>query len=538
MMDCNKIQEGLIDYIDKNLSKDEEVLIRTHLDSCSECSKEYDELQLTIKYIEEKSKTINTDKEIKLNTKLDKKRSIRRITRTGFIAIALSFVLIVSAVATDMFGFLESWEKWSERPLSAWEQLINNGVGQELDISTIDNDVKVTVEGVISDELNTIILLKIEDLKGNNRLTPSWNFTPDDRPLYLGGDISNPEGIASEIPVISSFDQLYAEEENATRLMISTYPLDKEEGHIDIHINKMIGMIGFYQESEVEVEGNWDITIPVKVIESKTYNVNQDIDLDGNKLIIQKVTVAPTATNIQYTIDPFNKGKEYFINNITFSMKIGKKTYERSELSYSLNMINPGYGSSSASIHLKSIFLENPDEIDLMVNNYSARTRGFDFYDIDWDNLPQIIEFKGSKITVESIEYNEDSTKVIIKEDNSPDREYISSDIAFEIEGEKTTFGNDKEIKYDHTYVFSGRNLESEVRDSKGKVVDTAKEERWSDENYQYVFKQELVLSNIDFENMRMEPESFKENLKPGKLFIKGLNYKEFPNIKINIKLK
>lgn len=296
--------------------------------------------------------------------------------------------------------------------------------------------------------------------------------------------------------------------------------------------------MAIYQESGIEVEGNWDITIPVKAIESKTYDVNQEIDLDGNKLIIRKITVAPTATNIQYTIDAFNKEKDYFINNITFLMKIGRKTYERSELNYSFEMINPTYGFHSASFYLQSIFLDDPDEINLLVNTYSAKTRGFELYGIDWDKLPQVIEFKGKKITIESIEYNQDSTKVIIKEDNNPDREYISSDIAFEIEQKKTTVDNGKEVSYDHTYIFSGRNLESEVRDSKGKVVDTAKAERWLDEYYHYVFKQELVLSYRDFQGMRMEAESFKKNLIPGKLFIKGLNYKKFPNIKINIKLK
>lgn len=536
-MDCKIIEDLIIDYMDDNLNKDEKRLVEDHLDKCKNCRNEYEEIKSTIDYLVNSSNNIDTKKEIKLNPKIEKRKSIRNIRRTGFIAIALSFILIISAIATDMFGFIEYWKKFSDRQISAWEQLIENGVGQKLDIAVTDNDVRITAEGVISDELNTIIVLKIEDLKGNNRLTPSWNFTPESRPIFLGGDISNPEGMQEDIPPISNYEPLYADEENTSRLMISTYPLDEEEGNIEIHIDSLVGLVGFYEESDVKINGNWDLTIPVKRLKSKTYNVNKDIDLDGSKLKIYKITFAPTATNVEYTIEAFNKEKDYFISSISFSMKSGRKVYQASELSRSMNFPDPSHGLSIGSYHLQSIYLENPKEIDLIVDTYSASSKGFGVYDIDWDNLPQVVEYKGSKITVEDIEYKDDSTIVTIREDDSKDREYINSNFSFRIKHKKEGVDNGNNYSYSSESIFRGQNKESEVRDSTGKEPDL-RGEVWSNEYYQYVFTQEVVLRKDDFEAFELDPEKYDEYLIPGQLYIDNQEYKEFPNSKINIKLK
>ena len=309
-MDCKLIQELIIDYIDNELNEENEKIVKGHLDNCSDCRKKYEEIKLTIDYIMKNSNNIDTEKEIKLNTNINKAKSIIRIGPMGAIAIAMSLILMVTAFATDIFGFL-TWKELSEKSISEWEKLIENGVGQKLDIFVIDNDIKITAEGVIADELNTIIVLKIEDLKGNNRLTPDWDFTPEFRSIFLSGEILKPEGMPGDIPPISNFDTLYAEEDNTTKLMIRAYPINRDEGDISIHINRLIGVQGLYNKTDLEAEGNWDLTIPVKLEESESFVVNESIDLDGNKITIKKITLAPTLTNIEYEIELYNKEKDY-----------------------------------------------------------------------------------------------------------------------------------------------------------------------------------------------------------------------------------
>lgn len=537
-MDCKYVKERLIDYIDGDLAKDEEIIIKEHIENCSECNQEYTDLRSTIDYMVDKSKKIKTEKDIKLGTRINRK-AFRRVTRTGLIAIALSLIFVVTAFATDIFGFLENWKKSSERPINAWEELIENGVGQKLDISAIDKDIKITAEGVIADEINTIILLKIEDLTGNERYVPDFFDENSGRSILLDGNISDVEHYNDGIPPIWRNTPLYSEEENTIKLMVGTNPISDDEGNIDIHINRLTRFfqpdIESIEDREI-IHGNWDISIPVKQIQSKTYMVNKDIDLDGNKLTINKVILAPTTTVIDYTLEKFNREGDYLIGDVTFLIKLGSKIYERSELSYSLNGIIYDYGYRD--FHIQSLYLEDPKDIDLIVNTYSFKKRGFNIYDIDYDNLPQTIVYKGNKIVIEEMIKEDDGMSLILKEDDSKDREYYETRFYFSIIGPKTIIDEGKRITFKHTYTSYSTPIELETRDSRGYKVDLNKEDRWKDEFYQYVFKHKLTIRKEDLIRMGMDEKDVEDALKPRQLYVEGPYYKKFPNIKTNIKLK
>lgn len=533
-MDCKLIQELLIDYIDEELDGENEKMVKEHLDNCSDCIKEYKEIKSTIDYIVKNSNNIDTEKDVKLNTKVNKINPIMNIGRIGAIAISISLILLVTAFATDIFGIF-SWKELSDKSISEWERLIENGVGQKLDISVIDKDIKITAEGIIADELNTIIVLKIEDIKGKNRLTPDWDFTPESRSIYLSGEILKREGWAEDIPLISSIDPLYSEKDNTTRIKISTHAINKNEGDIEIHINRLIGVLGLYNATGLEVEGNWDLTIPVKLVESKIYFTDDSIDLDGNRLTIRKITIAPTITNIEYELEILDEEKDEFISNIVFSIKDGTKTYERSNIISSSRTTYSPSGSVTQTYNIESLFLQDPKMIDLIINSYEIATGELKSYDVDWDDLPQEVEYRESKITIEDIEYTDDSTRVVIKEDESKDREYINSKLSFKIVED---LDNEDEDHFDQDeYTFYGHPTDWDVKDSKGKVIDKYNE-LWNDEYYSYVFKQELILSEEYFKGYDMNPDNYKDYLIPGKLYIEGQRYKKFPNRKSKLKLK
>lgn len=535
-MNCKDMEERLIDYIDGELSNEENTEVKDHLDKCSNCQNEYEELKSTIDYVENNTSSIDTSKEIKLNTNIKRRKIVKRFTRTGLIAIALSLILVVSAVATDLFGLVEHWKKSSEIVENAWEELLDNGIGQKLNISTTDKDIKITAEGVISDELNTIILLKVEDLKGKDKYTIARNYSGnmENSAIKLDGDISNDEQWGDSMLIMSDFEPLYsevyAEDENTLKLMIWTNPLDKEKGNINIEIDNLQIMTSpstpYMNESE-ETPGNWNLTIPVETLESKTYKVDEIIDMDGQEVDIKQIIVAPTATSVQYGLNPYNKEKDYYIENISFLIGTGNTIYGKSELGINYTFLYPEDKYKVGEYKIQSLYLQDPKEIDLIINSYKASTKGNQSYTIDYDNLPQPLEYKDNQITIEDIELNEGSTRILIKEDDNKDRRYIKSDIRIIISGTEDRIIEGKSKNMNTSYVFDAYDLESEARDKKGKV---AKEGEWSENHYHYVFKQELI---IDKE--RLEGRDF---LRPDVINIGGLHYKEFPNSKIRIKLK
>ena len=531
-MNCKIIEDKILDYIDGDMSSEEEEIIRKHLENCSECNRKYKEIKSTIDYIKINGGKINRNKDLNLNPNIVKRKPIKKLTRTSVIAIAMSLMLVVTVFATDIFDFMKWWKKSSEIDILAWEKLIENGVGQKLDISVSDKDIKVTAEGVIADELNTIILLEIKDLKGSTRFTPAWD-SGGQNPLEIGGDIPR---FIEEVPPSVNYNPLYAEDESTIKLMLKAGPMDKDEGEIEIKLNELMSMINEDEESIIRVNGNWNMVIPAKKLKSKTYDVNETIDMDGNKLIIEKIILAPTATNIQYKVETYNKGKRYFIDDISFLVKADGKTYGRSELSYG-EYERANFGYSNGEFHIQSLYLEKPKDIDIIVNTYRYTTRGLKKYDIDWDNLPQTIDYQGSQITVEDIKYNDDSTEITIKEDDSRDRKYISSNIY--LVGKDVSHVNidGKDNYFNDNFKIYATYLDYETRDSKGAVKDI-EDKFWTDEFHNFVFSWKLSLSEENFRRHDTTQKDHKENLIPDKLYVDGQNYIEFPNIMKNIKLQ
>lgn len=531
-MNCKDMEDRLMDYIDGELSSEESKEVEAHLESCSNCKRDYEEIKSTIDYVETKSNNINISKEINLNTNMKRRKQASRFTRTGLIAIALSLIFVVSAVATDLFGFMEAWKKSSKITKSAWEELIDNGVGQKLDIWAIDKDIKITAEGVISDQLNTIILLKIEDLKDQNRYSPTKNYSETDniQGLALSGDISTEQTWGDSLQIMSDleplYSEVYSEDENTIGLMVWTNPLSKDKGNIQILIDNLQVMDGSgpYMNNGNTVSGNWNLSIPVEVIESHTYKVDKAMDMDGHQVDIKQIIIAPTATSIQYGLNPYNEENDYYLENINFQIKSNNKIYEKSKISFNFTFLNPVKEYKEGEYKIESLYLKDPKDIELQITNYKARTEGGQSYEIDYNNLPQTLEFKESKITIEDIELKEDSTRIIIREDESKDRKYISSEISTRIQGTMVEKVDGKNQNVSVENLNFGHRLEFEIRDKNGKST----KEQWSENQYHYVFKQELII----------EKDGSLINIKPELIYIDGLHYKEFPNSKIQIKLK
>lgn len=541
-MDCKKVQDKLLDYVDGELNECEEIEIKSHLGKCEKCNIEYEEVKSTINYLVDNFNKIDTNKDIKLNSNIYKRKSVKRITRTGLIAVALSLIMVVTVFATDLFGFMKWWEKSSAIQMSAWEKLLENGVGQKLDISVVDENIRVTAEGVIADDLNTIILLKIEDLKGDTRFTPIR--ARDIRgPLVIGGDVINQYD--NLLPNVNHHT-LYTEDKGTVRLMVKTEPLSKNKGNIEIDINKL-GNMGNYDEGigegeKIALDGSWNLTIPAEKLKSKSHKIDEIIDLDGNKLIIDEIVIAPTATNIRYKIKRYNKEENYFMDKITFLVNIGEEVYESGEFSFGILEAGKESGYSQGEYHIQSLYLEEPKDIDLVINTYRYTTQILKEYDIDGENLPQVIEYEDSKITIEDIIYKEDRTDIIIKEDSREDRKYIKSNIypwkrglqPKEDRNYRTSYGN-SELEYGWVYPSNISSTEHEIRDSTGKIEENSR--FWTEEMYASILEWKITLEKSQLKNFFRE--EFNEGLLiPDKIIIDGQEYIKYPNIKRNIKLK
>ncbi|CAL2102659.1 zf-HC2 domain-containing protein [Tenacibaculum sp. 190130A14a] len=106
-MDCNQIQDKLIDYIEKQLSQDEMNTIETHLESCNSCKEELEHTRKLLSFfssdsMEVPSKQLKANFEKMLHEEIEKQGPkvipIRSNTPwKTYIRIAASILIVISA---------------------------------------------------------------------------------------------------------------------------------------------------------------------------------------------------------------------------------------------------------------------------------------------------------------------------------------------------------------------------------------------------------------------------------------------------------
>lgn len=439
------------------------------------------------------------------------------IKSIGIIMVLISIILIVTFQSNSKQDISDPMESYSNDTIKEWENLLDNGIGSKLDISAVDKDIKVTAEGVIGDDFNTLVLIKIEDLKGESKYSIDFNRIDLDRienyPIKISGDMPERylhERSSGEEPVYTtpSYSTLYSQSKKFNRVILSTTEIDGDEGNIHIDISRLSTMVNNAEESPISVAGNWNLQIPVKKINAKQYHIDKTIQFDGNEVIIQKITMSPTKTIVDSKIKKINEEKGYNLENVTFSIRHGLKKYGSSTFPSTFSTTGTNQEYIDMRQILESIYLESPDKIQLIIESCEYFVEDEKIYDIHIDNLPQIIEYNGSNITIEDIVHNEDFSEVIIKEDTSKDRKYIFSYLSI--------------ISEDNPNESTGSRLtDYELRDKKGRLVESYKKDAvWA------FFKEQRVILEDDTQ------------LSPNKIRIKGQSYIGYPNVKTSILLR
>lgn len=400
----------------------------------------------------------------------------------------------------------------------AWDELIDSGLGEKLDLVVEDNGIRVTAEGIIADDLNTLILLKVEDLNGDTTFSDDpyiigKYYEPEevlDEVEYIeaSGDIKKYDG--NSLPLTTS-NSLYQEEEGINKIIITTDAMDKEEGYINLKIREFKGI---NKEPMEIVKGNWDMEIEAKKLESYSYPIDEKVVVDGNEIKINNIIIAPTETKIEYEFKTYNEEKDYYLKGLNFSIKYDGKIYESSKLGHSF--INDFMTSDLTKIEassLETLYLEKPYEIELILNQYRYNTKNKISYSLDVDNLPQELEYGDSRLILEDIIYTDDSIELIVKEDDSRGRKYLNTNMVVHYE---VINDNNHKTHSTHSIYY--------VRDSSEKT-----------ERQNILIHKDFVIRDL---NIKESNKSSEIIIRPTQITIEGQEYVENPNKKLKINLK
>ena len=385
-MNCSDIQKKLIDYHKGKLSLEEYKEVGAHLASCQDCAKKYDKIANS--HIREETSHVPAPIMIK------SKRSPRVM-----ISVMILSLIVVS-------GFVYYYQLLSS------DQAV---FGETVDVHTVNEDIQLTITHVAASNEETILFFEVEDL------TSDEHYFIEPTAVY---EQETAVGFPNERILVRNIEEVVP---GLTKGQIHLAPIEDGEQTLSIEI-KMLFTSNAELETEdwfdrgnrVVVEGSWQLEVPVKKNEGKTYELNEVIDVQGVPVEILEIVLSPTSTELKYSYkrDFSNEHNReiqlsHFVAN---GEQYDVRNYIRGVVDFELPYIQTAIFKGMYFQDLKNIEVHF-GKMEQYVNNQVK-------IDFDVTDLPYTFEYIGEPITIETVEVDDYTTTITIKEAVDADRSY------------------------------------------------------------------------------------------------------------------
>ncbi|QFT88143.1 hypothetical protein FIU87_05785 [Bacillus sp. THAF10] len=232
---------------------------------------------------------------------------------------------------------------------------------QEIDASDKNGSLEVTIDGAISDEMGIVLFYTLESDKKINGIM---------------------------------IDEVNIKAQNGTPLDMKSISLGRPN-KTDEKEHSLSGTIEYFfdkpltaktYEVELEVEGK-QFSIPFTLNEfkgKKEYPVNQTLELEGEKINIEKVTIYPLRAAVHLKMDPKNKKHILHLEDL-------RLIDENNEVwgKISNGITGTGEKNSEQEIYLQSNYFKEPKELYLVLNKAQA---------VDKNNAEVIVDIEKLEI--------------------------------------------------------------------------------------------------------------------------------------------
>ncbi|OIU71835.1 DUF4179 domain-containing protein [Rossellomorea aquimaris] len=432
---CPEYKLYYIDYLEKNLDRPRKVDFEIHTYNCHGCQEElasFQDIMLTIKGTAEE---VNVPGGIlmKVKARLEKEENIRLKKKKKRIKIGVSFaavftLLLCTGLVTGTFSSLYySWTEDNEE-LRAYLQ---NDFGERLDLEAESDSVKIKIKSVIADDVQTLVFYEIQDTKEDNRYMLNLHDGVNVENEYEIMDRSAQQRFSPPFPP-ADFDK---NEKNIFEGKLSLLPLKDESGTIKLNINRLQKLMvdpentdeinpWAYEEMEFS-EGVWKFEIPVKKNPSREYALDNETKIEGLPVRFEKLTIAPTATILQYSFKNLDGDKR--IEMLNFELLEAGSEKLKADLYGSSFVDNPGNIEwNTFQAHFDPLFGQAPEEVNVKFGSIHLAVQDEKSIELESSKpYPQTFDYLGSTISIDKVEVGL-PTKVVISNHDLMNREYES----------------------------------------------------------------------------------------------------------------
>ncbi|MGM0840012.1 MAG: DUF4179 domain-containing protein [Bacillota bacterium] len=428
---CPEYHKHYLDYLGRTMDRPEKVEFEMHIYHCQGCQEDlasFQEVVLTLTGMTdalevpagllERIKSKVEEREARRQRKKKKRKSI-------WLSIAGVFAMVVS-IGFVTGGFSSLYYAWTEED-EQLRAILQHDLGERLNLESESNGVKITIKSVVADDVQTLVFYEVEDTKKDNlyMMNAHEGVHIDNEYDVMRRDVQH---MYYSPPVDQ--DEIQNEEKNVYKGTMSLLPVSVDSGTIKLNVARLMQLDqdpqkGEYFSGELRfAEGDWSFDIPFTKQSSRVHKLDKEIDIDGIPVRLDKLTIAPTTTLLQYSFQ--NQGGDKRIDVITFDSIESDKERVKADL-FGGNMYVESFdqeGWSAFTSRFDTLFFEDPQEVNIHFDSIHLSVD--DRKTIPLDNLkdlPKAFEYQGNTISIDKIQVG-NPAKVILTHDVSKDRVY------------------------------------------------------------------------------------------------------------------
>jgi RNA polymerase sigma factor (sigma-70 family) len=439
---CKEYHKDYIDYLERTLDRSKKIEFEVHIYHCQDCQEDLATFQDVMLNLPERMKDLYVPPGFMVNVKdrlagqvRQKQQKNKKRIRVGIVFVSVFALLIGIGFFTGAFSNL--YYTWTVEDLEL-RAFLQQGLGERLNLEAESNGVKIKIKGAIADKVQTLVFYEIEDKKGKNQYVMNYgdgvyvqnqleimdsNAHPRNYPPALKSDVNN-------------------EKMNIFQGKISLPPLKTSKGTIKLKIAMLQKLIPDASKRNNDMtngemgykKGKWNFKIPITKQPSTEYVLHKRTKILGVPIRFDKLTIAPTATILQYSLS--NKQSKKGIDNLIFdNIEVNNKKAKFDIYATALFGSQQDMNWNTLQASFGPLLENKPKEVHVQFKVAYLTIDDPKIIELDASKkYPQTFEYAGSTISIDKVESGQEAW-VVIRNDEIKNREYESLQCNIVVEG-------------------------------------------------------------------------------------------------------
>jgi RNA polymerase sigma factor (sigma-70 family) len=525
---CQEYHQDYIDYLERTLDRSKKIDLEVHIYHCQNCQEDlatFQDVMLTMLNLTYRMEDLHVPTGFMERVKdrlaeKEKRRQlkIKKYKRKGLV-IASVFAIIMG-IGFFTGAFTNLYYTWTEEDMEI-RALLKQNLGERLNLEAESDGVTIKIKTAIADDIQTLVFYEIEDREEDNQFMMDYH-----NGLYIENEheIMNRETYPMYYPPDLESD-VNNKVNNVYKGKMSLPPLKTDNGTIKLKITKLQKLIrassepnDFRPYGNLEYEtGEWNFEIPVTKKSSIEYALDEETEVEGIPVRFVKLTIAPTATILQYSINTKQTEKRIDVLNFD-NLEVNNKKLKGDIYGRSFVDTQQEMNWYTFQNRFDPLFGEKPKEINVQFESVHLSFEDQKAIELDASRgYPQTFEYAGSTISIDKVEIGKPTT-VVISNHDIENRAYEM--LHFNIVGEE------------------GPETSSMEMDSEGILVDKNGIEYDMNESPVVFEKIEGPRYFTTVQNMRLHSNNSGEKVIPKRLDIYGYNATRYLDDVIEISLE